>query len=154
MRGHGKAFCRIGDMWTRANFVVAAGIGIYDDSEDEDNSGLDDDDDDSGEASQTRKTRDKPAGYNIWIASYEKLKKIYPDLERDLASNKKKYATKTKIETLVSAAAIHQSPCGYPLPHFPPNSSRLLRHFLVKLFTPKYIDFLIRTAVFTASITI
>ncbi|KIO25135.1 hypothetical protein M407DRAFT_8591 [Tulasnella calospora MUT 4182] len=87
-------------MWTRANFVVSAGIGVYDESEDETESGTDDLDDDC-EASQACKAREKPAGYDIWIASYEKLKKIYPDLERDLASDKKKYATKSKIETLL-----------------------------------------------------
>ncbi|KIO16355.1 hypothetical protein M407DRAFT_33991 [Tulasnella calospora MUT 4182] len=61
-------------MWTRANFVIAAGIGVYDESEDETESGTDDLDDDSEED---------------------------PDLERDLASDKKKYATKSKIETLL-----------------------------------------------------
>ncbi|KAG9031057.1 hypothetical protein FS837_003119 [Tulasnella sp. UAMH 9824] len=100
IRGYGRAFCRVGDMWTRASFVIGAGIGVYDDSEDDAESETDDADDD-GVTSQTHKATKKPLGYDIWITSYDKLKKIYPDLERDLTSEKKKYATKSRIETLL-----------------------------------------------------
>lgn len=87
-------------MWTRSSFVIGAGIGAYDESEEE--SDRDRSDDEEDHEANRNKAKERPPGYDIWIASYQKLMKIYPDLKKDLTSKEKKYASKSKIEVLVS----------------------------------------------------